>query len=84
VIDRQARKAEVLSYAPNRLMVDTNAPEHFVLDLDEVARVKEVAGLEQHVGNAFGAEMENAMSAQDFPLGIMRRGFGHECLLDVC
>jgi len=65
-------------------MVDTNAPEHFVLDLDEIVRVKEVAGLKKLVGNPVGMEMKGAVSAQDILLGISSRGFGHGYLLKSC
>jgi hypothetical protein len=84
VVDRQTRKAEVLSHAPNGFMVDANAPEHFVLDLDKIVRVKKVARLKKLVGNLVGMEMKGAVSAQGVLLWIGSRGSQHALLLDIC
>src|SRR5262249_29315325 len=49
--------------------VHPHAPEHLVLDEQEVARVEELAAVEEGVGHARVAGVEGAVAGEDLDLG---------------
>ncbi len=58
--------------------LDTNAANHFVLDLHEVARVEEFAPEEQGGGHLLGVGVQDALLTKRLALGV--KGAGHEDL----
>jgi hypothetical protein len=55
--------------------LDVSAAEHLVPDLHEVARVEELAALEQGISHLLGTGVEDALLPQGFAFGV--QGLGH-------
>jgi hypothetical protein len=58
--------------------LDANAAKHLVLDLNEVARVKELAAEEQEVGHLLGVRVQDALLTERLAFGVQESG--HEDL----
>jgi hypothetical protein len=71
-------KPERLSYCGDGGPLDANAPQHFVLDLHQVARVEELTAEEQGVGHLLGVGIQDALQTERFAFGV--QGLGHEDL----
>ena len=51
--------------------------QHFVLDLNEIARIEKLACLKQFVGDPLGMRIQAALLPKGQGLGIGRRFLGH-------
>src|SRR5207237_10034487 len=54
--------------------------QHFVLDLNEVARIEKLAGLKQFVGDLLGMWIQAALLPKDQGLGVGVWFLGHSTL----
>jgi hypothetical protein len=81
LVDRRPRKSEILCGAANRFAVDPNAPEHLILDLDQIVRVEETILVKEFVSDSLGMMMKGAETAQGLAFAIGGRSLGHPDLL---
>lgn len=61
--------------------IDTDVAKHFVLHLDQVARVEEAAGLEPRCANGLGMAVQGTLLPQTLGLGVALAQSG--LLLDI-
>lgn len=73
LVERRARHPEERGRLGFGGAIDTEVAQHFVLALDQVAGVEEIARLEQRRAYALGVAIENALTVEPFALGV---GFG--------
>src|ERR1019366_2316467 len=70
-IERLAREAERISRARDLLTLQTHAADHLVLDLHEIACVKELRSGERRIGHRFRSRVEATRLAQRADLRII-------------
>ena len=61
-----ARKAERSSRLTDGLLLDLDAAQHFVLDLDQVVGIEEVALVEQRISHLLRAQIHTSLSLKRF------------------
>jgi len=78
LIENGTGEPERLSGVGDGGPIRTNAPEHLVLDLHQVARVEELPAQEHGIGHLLGVGVQGALLTQRFGFGV--DGLGHEDL----
>jgi hypothetical protein len=78
LIEDGAGEPERLSNLADRSALDANAAKHLVLDLHQIARVEELAVVEQGGGHLLGVGVQDALLTERFTLRV--QGLGHEDL----
>ena len=76
-IERLAREPERISRARDLLALDAHAADHLVLDLHQIARVKELRRGERLIGDRLRSRVEAARLAQRPDLRIVFLACGH-------
>ena len=70
LIERRPRQVERRGGRHDGLRLDFDAANHFVFDLDEVARIEKLVRGKDGVGDLVGVPIERALGAQGLDLGI--------------
>src|SRR5215203_246705 len=73
LIERRARQSESRSSFGDRCLVDLYTAKHLVLDLNQVLRIEEVAGLEERVRDSLGMRIEHAVLTKTLSLCCIYR-----------
>jgi hypothetical protein len=81
LVENGTREAERVHNLGDGGPLHTNAAEHLILDLHQVAGVEELAAQEHGVDHPFGVGVQGALLMQRFGFGVRR--LGHEDLQDT-
>ena len=67
LIKRRAREAKSRRRTRDRRGIDSDLPQHLVLDLDKIVGGEEDTALEERIGNVLRVGVQGAIPAEEFP-----------------
>ena len=71
LIERRPRKAEVRGRIRHRLAFGPHPPQHFVFDLDQIARIEEIVLEKQLVAYGFRTRVERSLLLEGADLWVL-------------
>ncbi len=72
LVVRRAGQAERCRRATDRPAVDSHTPQHFVLDLHDIATVEEGIVVEERIGDVVGRRVQGVPARKVLPLRVVR------------